>query len=117
MKAALGKNVKISLFQISKEQTKSFAVKGVPTDITDNEFKVFFDLNKISCANAERLKGKKDGRVLKLFRIEINPTEAEALISQNLKSVPGTLAEFRHNRIVQSPHENYFNVCRQHKEK
>ena len=27
------------------------------------------------------------------------------------------LAEFRHNRIVQSPHENYFNVCRQHKEK
>ena len=27
------------------------------------------------------------------------------------------LAEFRHNRIMQSPHENYFNVCRQHKEK
>ena len=25
--------------------------------------------------------------------------------------------DFRHNRIVQSPHENYFNVCRQHKEK
>ena len=25
--------------------------------------------------------------------------------------------EFRHNKIVQSPHENYFNVCRQHKEK
>ena len=24
---------------------------------------------------------------------------------------------FRHNRIVQSPHENYFNICRQHKEK
>ena len=31
-------------------------------------------------------------------------------------SVPWTLAEFRHNMIVQSPHENYFNVCRQHKE-
>ena len=28
-----------------------------------------------------------------------------------------SLAEFRHNKIVQSPHENYFNVCRQHKEK
>ena len=27
------------------------------------------------------------------------------------------LAEFCHNRIVQSPYENYFNVCRQHKEK
>ena len=25
--------------------------------------------------------------------------------------------EFRHNRIVQSPHGNYFNVCRQDKEK
>ena len=53
MKAALGKNVKISLpkaFQISKEQTKSLAVKGVPTDITDNEFKELLDLNKISYA-------------------------------------------------------------------
>ena len=27
------------------------------------------------------------------------------------------LAEFRYNRIMQSPHENYFNICRQHKEK
>ena len=36
---------------------------------------------------------------------------------QTSKSIPWTLAEFRHNRIVQSPHENYFNVCRQHKEK
>ena len=34
----------------------------------------------------------------------------------NIQS-PWTLAEFCHNRIVQSPHENYFNVCRQHKEK
>ena len=34
-----------------------------------------------------------------------------------LKSVPWTLAEFHHNRIVQSPHENYFNFRRQHKEK
>ena len=33
------------------------------------------------------------------------------------KSVRWVLAEFRHNRIVQSPHENYINVCRQHKEK
>ena len=35
----------------------------------------------------------------------------------NLQSVSWSLAEFRHNKIVQSPHENYFNVCRQHKEK
>ena len=35
----------------------------------------------------------------------------------DLQSVSWSLAEFRHNKIVQSPHENYFNVCRQHKEK
>ena len=28
-----------------------------------------------------------------------------------------SLAEFRHNRIVQPPHENHFNVCWQYKEK
>ena len=49
LKAALGKNIEISLpkaFQTSKEQTKSLAVKGVPTDISENEFKEFLDLNK-----------------------------------------------------------------------
>ena len=35
----------------------------------------------------------------------------------SLQSVSWSLAEFRHNKIVQSPHENYFKVCRQHKEK
>ena len=70
MKAALGKNVKTSLskaFQTSKEQTKSLAVKGVPTDITDDEFKEFLDLNKITYAEAESLKSKKDGRVLPIW--------------------------------------------------
>ena len=103
MKAALGKNVKISLskaFQISNEQTKSLAVKGVPTDIMDNEFKEFLDLNKILYAKAEHLKSKKDGRVLPLFRIEINdPSKAEALISQNLvfqiPSIVHKVEEFR----------------------
>ena len=31
----------------------------------------------------------------------------------NLQSVSWSLAEFRHNRIVQLPRENCFNVCRQ----
>ena len=35
----------------------------------------------------------------------------------SVQSVSWSLAEFRHNKIMQSPHENYFNVCRQHKEK
>ena len=70
MKAALGKNVKISLpkaFQTCKVQTKSLAIKEVPTDITDTEFKEFLDLNKITYAKAENLKSKKDGRVLQIF--------------------------------------------------
>ena len=35
--------------------------------------------------------------------------------SLGLQSVSWSLAEFRHNKILQSPRENYFNVCRQHK--
>ena len=88
MKAALGKNVKVSLpkaYQTSKTQNKILAIKGVPTDITDNEFKEFLDLNKINYAKAELLESKKDGRVLPIFQLEItDPDEAEALLSQNL---------------------------------
>ena len=88
MKAALGKNVRISLpkaYQISQKQNKCLAVKGVPTDITEADFKEFLDLHKISYAMAERLKSKKDGRVLPIFQLELSdPAEAEALLSQNL---------------------------------
>ena len=88
VKIAPGKHVKISLpkaFQTSEVQTKSLAIKEVPTDITDTEFIEFLDLNKISYAKAERLESKKDGRVLPILRFEVNdPTEAEALSSQNL---------------------------------
>ena len=61
MKAALGQNVKVSLpkaFKTNKNQTKSLAVKEVPTDIPDSKFKEFLDLNKINFAKAERLKSK-----------------------------------------------------------
>ena len=85
MKAALGKNVKVSLpkaFQTNKTQTKSLAIKGLPTDITDKGFQEFLDLNKINYAKAECLKSKKDHRVLPIIQLQINDlTEAEALIS------------------------------------
>ena len=88
MKAALGKNVRVSLpkaYQTTQTKKKCLAVKGVPTDITANEFKEFLDLNKVTYAKAERLKSKKDGRVLPIFQLEISdPAEAEALLSQNL---------------------------------
>ena len=89
MQAALGQKVKVSLpkaFQINKAHTKSLVVKGVPTDITESEFKEFLDINKISYAKAERLKSQKDGKVLPIFQLDdiSDPDEAEALLSQNL---------------------------------
>ena len=88
IKAALGKNVKVSLpkaFQTNKVQTKSLAMKGVPTDIMDSEFTEFLDLNKINYAKAERLESKKDGRVLSIFQPGVDdPAEDEVLLFQNL---------------------------------
>ena len=86
MKAALGKNVRVSLptaYQIANQKNKCLVVKGVPTDITDEDFKEFLDLNKISYAKAECYKSKNDSRVLPMFQLEISDP-AEALISQNL---------------------------------
>ena len=62
MKAALGRNVKVSLlkaFQTNKTQNKSLVINGVPTDITDEEFREVLDLNKINYAKADLLKSKK----------------------------------------------------------
>ena len=88
MKAALGKNVRVSLqkaFQITKQTNKCLVVKGVPTDLTDDEFKEFLALNKISYVKADLYKSKRDGRVLRIFQFETSdPAEAEALLSQNL---------------------------------
>ena len=104
MKAALGQKVKVSLpkaYQTNKVPNKRLAVKGVPTDITEAEFKEFLDLNKISYAKAKRLKSQKDGRVLPIFQLEItDPTEAEALISQNLVcNVTGTVYKVEEFRV------------------
>ena len=81
MKACLGQKVKISLpkaYQTAKPK-KSLVVKEVPAEVTEQEFKEFLDLNKISYAKAERLTGKK------MFMLETkDDTEAEALITENL---------------------------------
>ena len=87
MKTCLGQKVKISLpkaYQTAKPK-KSLVVKGVPAEVTEQEFKEFLDLNKINYAKAERLTSKTDGRVLEIFKLEIkDDTEAEALITENL---------------------------------
>ena len=57
-------------------------------------------------AKAERLKSKKDGRVLPIFQLEINdPTEAESVISQNLVcNVTGIVIRWRN-------FDNQFRSC------
>ena len=90
MKACLGQNVSASLpkaYQTAKTASKTLVVKGVPTEVSEKDFKEFLDLNKIIYAKAERLTSKKDGRVLQMFKLEIKDeaeAETEALISQNL---------------------------------
>ena len=87
MKACLGQNVKISVPKAyqSSQPRKSLVIKGVPAEVSEQEFKEFLDLNKINYGKAERLISKKDGRVLEIFKLEIkDDTEAEALIAEKL---------------------------------
>ena len=109
MKACLGQNVSASLpkaYQTATTASKTLVVKGVPTEVSEKDFKEFLDLNKIIYAKAERLTSKKDGRVLQMFKLEIkDEAEAEALISQNLTchttSIIYKVEEFRFPVSVQ----------------
>ena len=70
MKAALGKNVRVSLpkaYQIAKQKNKCLVVKGVPTDITDEDFKEF----KISYVKAERYKSQKKAGFCQCFNSKL----------------------------------------------
>ena len=61
MKACLGQNVSASLpkaYQTAKTASKTLVVKGVPTEVSEKDFKEFLDLNKIIYAKAERLTSK-----------------------------------------------------------
>ena len=109
MKACLGQNVSASLpkaYQTAKSASKTLVVKGVPTEVSEKDFKEFLDLNEIIYAKTERLTSKKDGRVLQMFKLEIkDEAEAEALISQNLichiTSIIYKVEEFRSPVSVQ----------------
>ena len=62
MKAALGKNVRVSLpkaYQITKQKNKCLVVKGVPTDLTEEDFKEFLDLIKFHMPRLNAIKAKK----------------------------------------------------------
>ena len=57
----------------------------MPTEFTNEEFKQVLDHNKIKHAKAERMKSRRDGRMLQMFQIELSdPAEAEAIISNKI---------------------------------
>ena len=56
--------------------------KGVSINITIDEFKQLLDFNKITYAEAERMKSKRTGKDLPFIKIKSeDPKQAEALIS------------------------------------
>ena len=59
--------------------------KGVSINITINEFKELLDFNKITHAEAERMKSKRTARDLPFIKLKCDdPKQAEALISGGL---------------------------------
>ena len=86
MQQVFGEEVKVSLPQsyhsadAKKEMVLVF--KGVSSNVTLEEFKELLDFNKITNAEAERMKSKRTGRDLPFLKITCdNPKQAEALIS------------------------------------
>ena len=86
MHQVFGKNVNVSLprsYQ-SAEATKGkiLVSKGVSSNVTLDDFKELLDYNKITHAEAERVKSKRSGRNLPFIKIKCdNIKQGDALIS------------------------------------
>ena len=55
----------------------------MPTEFTNEEFKQVLDHSKIKHAKAERMKSRRDGRMLQMFQNELSDP-AEAIISNKI---------------------------------
>ena len=74
MKAALGKNVRVSLpkaYQTTKQKNKCLVVKGVPTDLTDEKFKEFLDLIKFLMPKLNATKAKETAGSCQCFNLNL----------------------------------------------
>ena len=72
--------------------------KGVSNNISLEDFKQLLDFNKITHAEAERMKSKRTGRDLSFIRVKCdNPQQAEALISGGGGGGATNMPENRHN--------------------
>ena len=89
MKQAFGSKVKVPLprsyHSADTSKSKFLIFKGVSINITINEFKELLVFNKITHAEAERMKSKRAGRYLLFIKIKCDdPKKAEAYISGGL---------------------------------
>ena len=89
MQQVFRKKVKMSLpksyHSADAKKVKILVFKGVSNNITLEDFKQLLDFNKITHAEAERMKSKRTGRDLPFIKVKCdNPKQAEALISGGL---------------------------------
>ena len=89
MQQVFGKKVKMSLprsyHSADTKKDKILVFKGVSNNITLEDFKQLLDFNKITHAEAERMKSKRTGKDLPFIKIKSDdPKQAEALISGGL---------------------------------
>ena len=88
MKQVLGPKVKVSLpksyHSADASKIKYLVFKRVSNNISVNEFKELLDFNKITHAEAERMKSKRSGKELPFIKKSDDPKQAEALISGGL---------------------------------
>ena len=89
MKQVFGPKVKVSLpksyHSADASKTKILIFKGVSHNIIIKDFQELLDFNKISHAEAERMKSKRTGKDLPFIKIKSDePKQAEALLSGGL---------------------------------
>ena len=89
MQQVFGKKVKVSLpksyHSADAKKENILVFKGVSSNITSEDFKELLDFNKITHAEAERMKSKRTGKDLPFIKIKCdNPKQAEELISGGL---------------------------------
>ena len=89
MQQVFGPKVKMPLpksyHSADAKKDKILVFKGVSNKISLEDFKQLLDFNKITHAEAERMKSKRTGRDLPFIKVKCdNPKQAEALISGGL---------------------------------
>ena len=89
MQQVLGKKVKTSLpksyHSADGKKDKILVCMGVSNNMSLEDFKQLLDFNKITHAEAERMKSKRTGRDLLFIKVKCdNRKQAEALISGGL---------------------------------